>query len=1147
MEKEIKLERRTEHTNSCISAVDDSIVKITIWKLNNTKYYFLIFLYSISFGSLYIVRKFYHKIFIFIACDIPQNQDIFDYVLIQTDSKDEYVVQATRSKFDTDTDLLIHNNQSVKRPDDNNSQAIIAKSIYIDEYIKSNRYNYVFFFKDNKYIYIEERGIVVPVHFQLTKYTNEEIVSLFKNNAPGIPTIFEFNYLLKLYGLNRIYLETKTATFIFVSYMFEPLYIYNLYGIINWIITEYYIGAIILGLLTLLIQIIRTCLEHRNYDQLNSTTQDCCVRRPYLSQENIIIQTDQVVPGDIVFVSEGSILPFDGLILEGIATVSESDLTGECSLVLKGALENTVEPFSFEGNEKSILFQGSKIIQCQGNFDSAHKNNLMVLVFNTGFNTNRGNLIQNFQIKKTTNFSLSQDFIKFAIVALGLWSCSILVLYFFNFVNSTTVKFLFDNFTILLPPCISISMGFCSFYFLYTLMRKGISCIESNKMLVSGAVNTIIFDKTGTLTRYDIEMKGCMVLSFENNILLLKREDSISTLNKVHKLFWKRMSQRTKRKIMTDQNYQYSYINLPIFFTECLASCHCVDLFNEEPFGNSIDKMLYNIMRWHLAKEDHSLFIIPSNPFKISSFQSRREDIEDSCFGQEDDDKQINCFCGKNEYKLQYLYRSEFSSKNQSMCVIVCNSLDNSIRLYSKGAPEKMVSLCIKESLPTNFGEEYVKLTQSGMRVLSCCTRLISEREWNENAIKIKKAVRETLEKNLIFLGFVIFSNKLKNDTKKVIGDLINANCKIMISTGDNPYTTISVAKECEILKENKEIFIIDFEDNKFKLNRISFEKKNDINSNENLYSLDNGRLRNNNCKATNIIPILPNTYRDMQYEILFSDVFLSCLGYLIHNDKKKVCVSGHSLSKLIELASQRGLSISSIFKSTTNNIDTVEGVVSCLIKVIKIKGIIFFRMLPYHKAQLIKLLKKDMESIILMCGDGANDCNAIMASDVGIAIRQPKNQCLISHFYSSIDSIICVERIIQNGRACYENHIVLFKAMILGGVIQLTGTIILMIRNYYFAPEQFAFFDFICSVIPVFLATNGSSGKLGINKPYKSIINKSFVINVVGETVLQVGFQFLFQQLFAGMTIDRSLDIPQTDNDLLLVYPSVSLDALLI
>jgi len=82
---------------------------------------------------------------------------------------------------------------------------------------------------------------------------------------------------------------------------------------------------------------------------------------------------------------------------------------------------------------------------------------------------------------------------------------------------------------------------------------------------------------------------------------------------------------------------------------------------------------------------------------------------------------------------------------------------------------------------------------------------------------------RKKFENNLVFLGFIIFTNKLKKDTKNVIANLKNSNCKLVMATGDNPFTSISVARECELIENSKNsTYLIDLEKDEKNIERLT-------------------------------------------------------------------------------------------------------------------------------------------------------------------------------------------------------------------------------------------------------------------------------------------------------------------------------------
>ena len=65
---------------------------------------------------------------------------------------------------------------------------------------------------------------------------------------------------------------------------------------------------------------------------------------------------------------------------------------------------------------------------------------------------------------------------------------------------------------------------------------------------------------------------------------------------------------------------------------------------------------------------------------------------------------------------------------------------------------------------------------------------------------------REAVEKNMLFLGLLIVQNKLKEKTKESLEKYDNADLRMIMATGDNILTAICVSKECNLIKQNKEM-----------------------------------------------------------------------------------------------------------------------------------------------------------------------------------------------------------------------------------------------------------------------------------------------------------------------------------------------------
>jgi cation-transporting ATPase 13A3/4/5 len=75
----------------------------------------------------------------------------------------------------------------------------------------------------------------------------------------------------------------------------------------------------------------------------------------------------------------------------------------------------------------------------------------------------------------------------------------------------------------------------------------------------------------------------------------------------------------------------------------------------------------------------------------------------------------------------------------------------------------------------------------------------------------------------------------------------------------------------------------------------------------------------------------------------------------------------------------------------------------------------LFGRCRPEHKAMVIKSLKR-LGIVCAMVGDGANDCPAIKAADLGISFTSADGS--ISAPFSALSpSVDCVEKLLMEGK----------------------------------------------------------------------------------------------------------------------------------
>jgi magnesium-transporting ATPase (P-type) len=791
----IKLNKRTSENHTHENIIDENIREITSWKTQDSTLKRNLVFYILTFGILYLIVKIFPSLYIKLNC-VPCDANNADLFIIIDENNQTHILPIERENF-----------------------------FKINKFLKKFKFNSL---KDRSASY----DINKTSTWSAVKYYSFSLIIIFCNLVIlFLQSYNEIRNFLKVMKFNKsIPIEIKR------DFIFE-----NEVKFKNQSDEE-------------------NLKISKNIDYLKSESED--------SNSIVINDSFYLVPGDIFKIRSGETVPCDCIILDGICTVDESDLTGESNLSVKCALPYDTRDFNYELNRKSFLFHGTNIIK------SELKNNecsLTLLVVNTSYNTYRGNLIQNLFYSKQTNFKFNQDFKYFFLVIGIIWliATGILIIMYFKLgiLNWTVNKFVLDIFlhiTIVFPPSLGICLIFILHYFHYNLNKKNISCFNDYRINLAGRVNVIIFDKTGTLTEEGLEIHGFQTTLFSKNeenfpntrtLEFDNIEKDTKIYHSIHKEFWRRFSNNPNHPMF--EQYENSLQNNLIFYIECLATCHSIDKLKDDTLGDSIDKKIFDYINWHQEKcNDYDEFfnsnvenktnflsfsnyssnmdinfnknfliydMIPKNSHKIT---------EESAFKLNNITK--NHFQDRR-YKLTIIKRFEFASKFQAMSVIVKNCLDDSFRFFIKGAPEKIIEFCNPISIPYKYDKTLTEYTQKGYRVLACATKLLprpnylsgdlqrnstngfSEGNYNsQNKFSIPEYFfeedRTKFENNLTFLGFIIFKNKLKKDSKDVITTLKECNSKLILATGDNPFTSISVARECEMMDFHKKVFMIDLE-----------------------------------------------------------------------------------------------------------------------------------------------------------------------------------------------------------------------------------------------------------------------------------------------------------------------------------------------
>jgi Ca2+-transporting ATPase len=169
-----------------------------------------------------------------------------------------------------------------------------------------------------------------------------------------------------------------------------------------------------------------------------------------------------------------------------------------------------------------------------------------------------------------------------------------------------------------------------------------------------------------------------------------------------------------------------------------------------------------------------------------------------------------------------------FSSDRKMMSTAIKS--ENGYRLYTKGSPEKVISLCNKalyngkivelsDKIKEEAEEKIKQLQHQAKRVILFAYKDIEkEPDWEE---------QKDIEKDLVFLGFVGIEDPLRPDVKLAVEKCRMAGINVKILTGDNIYTARAIANQLGIIGSDSLVLEVNEVENmsddelKSKLDRI--------------------------------------------------------------------------------------------------------------------------------------------------------------------------------------------------------------------------------------------------------------------------------------------------------------------------------------
>lgn len=909
----------------------------------------------------------------------------------------------------------------------------------------------------NQLILVEYRYIRLAFHpilhkFLIVGFWKDQSWNSTKNFKLGLSSE-KYHARLSVFGPNLINIREKPISKLLTDEVLNPFYVFQIGSILLWCMDDYYYYAFCIFIISAF-SIISTLIETKEtMKRMKDMSFFECSVRVFRSGSWRNVSSVELVPGDLVDIANVHTVPCDAMLASGDCILNESMLTGESVPVSKTPINDaTLRKMNLSSSSipaeisKHFLFMGTKMVRVRGG------DNVSVataIVVRTGFSTAKGALVRSMLFPKPNNFKFYRDSFRF----IGVLSVIAFVGFLISSVNF--IRLGIDSTTMILRALDLITIVVPPA--LPATLSIGTSfAISRLKKLGIFCISPPRVNIGGKIDCMCFDKTGTLT----EDGLDVQGIRPVVTTKEGRKLF----DAECKTISHVDPNNDTDEgRSTQARVLRTMTTCHSLKIVSGELLGDPLDLKMFEFTRWELEESGGASSMGLKPRSELAALQAKKSakigimptvvrppGIRQTMYMQEEGQEALETSIAP-PVEFGIIHTFEFVSSLRRMSVIVRKLASPTMEVSVKGAPEVMKDICTPESMPEDYQETLYKYTHRGYRVIACASRQLTGMKWH----KLHKLKRHEVETGLTFLGFIIFENKLKPRTIPAITTLRNANIRQIMCTGDNVLTAVSVARECGLINQSAEVYIPRF------LKGSSTEADSELRWESVMqegYDLSNDTLKPRG-NDNNYLP-----YNLQEYHL---------------------AITGEAFRWMVDHAP----------------IETLERML--------VKGAIYARMSPDEKQELVVELQ-NIGYCVGFCGDGANDCGALKAGDIGISLSEAEAS-VAAPFTSNTMDIECVIDVIKEGRAALVTSFSCFKYMALYSLIQFTSVTLLYAFGSNLGDFQFLYIDlFLILPIAVYMGHTAAWPHLHKKRPTASLVSTKVLTSLIGQIIINSSFQFI-------------------------------------
>jgi len=569
----------------------------------------------------------------------------------------------------------------------------------------------------------------------------EEVIKEFNSSADGLSPS-EVKKRIERYGYNELIVKKGDSAFkIFLKQFQNFLIILLIFAAIVSVVLGEMIEAIAMGCIILLSVILGFYQEYRAEKAIEALKKISAPEAKVVREgKEIKIPAKELVPGDIILLEEGDIVPADCRLIEAVSMqVNESSLTGES--VASRKLIDAIKSGTAISDQSNMIFMSTIISYGKGKG----------IVVAAGMNTEFGKIAKTIQSVEETSTPLQVKFERMA-KQIGIAISVLIAIVFVAGIirgDLSPIKLLIFALSLAvasipsaLPAIVTVGLSLGA----KTLAKKNMIIKKLPAAESLGSATMICSDKTGTITKNQMTVTKIFA---ENNIFDVSG---------------------TGYEPLGKFSMDGKEINSEKIEILARAGYLCNNSQLNEKEG-----------KWDIIGDptEGSLVVL-----------GKKAGMKD---------EEIN-----KRFSLVQELPFDSDRKRMTKIFSFTEGKKKKVEAYVKGAPDLLLRNCdrilingkIKKLTPKDRKKILSvnnSFAESALRVLAFAFKDVS---------KIKKYSVEAVEKNLVFIGLAGMIDPPRDGVKEAIKKCEEAGIGVMVITGDHALTTKAVAKQIGLFKE---------------------------------------------------------------------------------------------------------------------------------------------------------------------------------------------------------------------------------------------------------------------------------------------------------------------------------------------------------